>query len=1077
MSGLTLHFSNRTEVLIEELAALLREPLQNPFESEVIVIQSRGMARWISQQLALQHGVCANTRFLFPNAILTEIFDVMVGKDDSEELFSPDILQWRVMRVLPHCLAQAEFTQLSTYLGSDHSGLKAMQLAGEIANVLDHYSVYRPDLLWDWEKGKENHWQAILWRILVREGRGTHRALRQRKTLDRFKARIEFSRKLPTRVSVFGISQLPPFYLDVLNGLSMTSQVHFFFLNPTFEYWGEILSDKEQAKVKQWSRVKYGVDAEDHFETGHPLLASLGTLGREFFGMLLDRQGGETAENFRDPGEETLLHCIQSDILHLRDRGKDVPKKKISLQDNSLTIHSCHHPRRELEVLHNYLLSLFEMNPGLQPKDILVMTPDIETYAAYIEAAFQSQAHGRTAIPYSIADRVAKSESPLFQCFLKVLDLVGSRFKVTEVMDLLETPTVHARFKISTEEMSTIRQWVEETRIHWGFDQETRESQGVPGFSDNTWKAGLERLLLGYALTSQAPDLFEDILPYDRIEGSDGELLGRFLEMVEHLFQCLRRLEFPKTLTEWSETLNWMLESLLHENEENAADSQILRSILKHLEEVQSRSRFDQPIPIESLRAYLQDRLGREHSTFPFLTGGVTFCAMLPMRSIPFRVIAMIGLNHDHFPRQDRKVSFDLMAGTRRPGDRSLREEDQYLFLEALLSARDHLFISFIGQSPRDNVVLPPSVVVSELMDRLDQGFMIPAGGVAGFARHRLQGYHPIYFSGDTKRFSYSKADYEGLTARQERHWAPKPYLVEPLKEPGPEWNVIELRDFQAMLQRPCEFFFRRRLGVLLRDDAEVLQDSEPFSLDSLSRYRLGEEMVANQLKDRRLDTLFPYIQAQGILSPCGLGDAQYRELARSVRSFTERLLDFRSGKTMENQKVEIEYRGIQLRGTLQDIYANQLLKHRFAKLKPKDRLAIWVEHLLLQRVATDGYPKESVFVGGDGVWRYRAVEKSEMLLYRLLEFYRQGLRQPLRFFPRSSLAYAMAIFKGKSRDEALQSAERSWRGQEEFDVAGECDELYHWLGFREICPLDKEFENLALEIIGPLLECEQKEA
>ena len=1074
MPGLILHFSNRTELLVDELASLVAEPLDNPLTSEVIVVQSQGMARWLSQQVALRHGIWANCRFLFPNAIVSEIFNALIGEDLEENLFSPEILQWRILGILPQCLERPEFSNLKSYLSNDGTGLKELQLAEQIANVFDHYTIYRSDLLFDWERGKETHWQAFLWRSLARQGPGTHCADRRRKSLDKLQSGNFEVKTLPPRISVFGIPQLPPFHLDVLTACSQFSKVHMFFMNPTMEYWGEILSEKQQANIKRRQQAIHGVDAEDHFETGNPLLASFGNLGKEYFGLLLDRQSEEQEEQFDDPGEGSLLHCIQSDILHLRTRGKDLGKKRFSSQDHSIRIHSCHGPMREMEVLYDYLLSLFEKHPDLQPHHILVMAPDIEKYAPFIEAVFESESNETKRIPFAIADRGAKSASPVIQAFLKILHLVGSRLKVTEVVDLLDSPCIHQHFGISAEEMVRIHHWLEETRIHWGMDSISRLAQGLADFPENTWKAGLDRLILGYALPPDGAQLLDGILAFGGIEGKQGQLLGQFLNLLNSLFETLRRLEAPHSLTSWSEALLDILATLFEEDEDSTLDFQLMRSTLRQLSKIQERSQYDRPIRIESLRYHVERLLDQKGSALNFLTGRVTFCAMLPMRSIPFRMIAMVGMNHDSFPRHDSQVGFDLIGTNRRRGDRSLREEDRYLFLEAVLSARDALHISYVGQSTVDNSELPPSGVISDLQDVIEQGFDLPQGIGSIVMRHPLQAYSPSYFSRDSRWFSYSKENCEGLAARESSNWKASAFVSEPISEPGKEWRMVDIKDLQKFLQKPTEFLLHRRLGLLLQKNTEILQDAEPFSLDSLDDYTLKQDMLEKGLQGIKLKELLPYVRAKGVLPPQVPGEVRFRQLVREVETYTENLLPYLSGPKEDDLDIDCLCAGFQLRGMLRDVYSRHLLRFRCADLKPKDRLAIWVEHLVLNHLMVEGYPLESVLVGQDGVRIYQPVKEPGKILEKLLDLYWRGLCLPLHFFPSASWSYAEARHKGKSPEEALQVAQSKWNGNDFIKGMAECQDPYHWLGFRDINPLDEEFESLSMDIFGPLIECER---
>ena len=210
-------------------------------------------------------------------------------------------------------------------------------------------------------------------------------------------------KQLPSRVSIFGISTLPKFYLELIEALAGYIEVHLFVMEPTPQWWQDIVSAREEGNIlkKQPNRT-----AEDlHLERGNTLLASMGKLGRDFLGFVADLDSAVHREHFIEPRGDTMLSSIQKDIFELRD-----PAQKASMagNDRSIQVHSCHSEMREVEVLHDQLLALLSDNPDLQPQDIVVMMPDVATYAPFIEAVFDTPEIQKQRIPYSIADRTAR---------------------------------------------------------------------------------------------------------------------------------------------------------------------------------------------------------------------------------------------------------------------------------------------------------------------------------------------------------------------------------------------------------------------------------------------------------------------------------------------------------------------------------------------------------------------------------------------------------------------------------------------------------------------------------------------
>lgn len=1082
MPGFYLYYSNRTEILLGELAEVVSRPPLPPLQREIIVVQSKGMEQWVSQQLASKFGIWANAWFPFPNRMLQELFQAVLPDAALGERFSPEILSWRIQSHLDRLPDVADFEPLKNYLVGGKRGLRRVQLCQRIADTLDQYTLYRPEIVLLWERNHESHWQAQLWRRLISGEKELHRAAIRRRFLAAIRKGIPATVELPSRISIFGIPSLPPFHLEVFAAVSGFMDVHLFLLSPSREYWTDILSEKEQARRQQRQRaqMQLAFPVNPYFETGHPLLASLGTLGRDFSGMLLDCEGAQDKSHYEDPGEETLLACLQSDVLNLRHRGRDGRRKVIESRDTSLQIHSCHSPLREMEVLYDHLLAFFDEDPALQPNDILVMTPDIESYAPYIAAVFGREREKRL-FPFAISDRTARNESIVAQAFLKLLDLSGSRLAAPAVLDLLDMELVRRRFGIQPEDRDWILKWVRETRICWGLDGKDRERHGLPAFDENSWRQGIDRLLLGYAMPETA--MFAGVLPAEGVEGSGGLLLGRFVEYLERLFAEVRDLGRSRTLAEWSESLLAVLSRFLEESEELSEEFQLLRGQLRRLADLQRESDFAEPIGLDAVKHWIEQRL---HSTEPgqgFLSGGVTFCAMLPMRSIPFKVIALVGMDSKAFPRFNRPLGFDLMARAPKLGDRSLRSEDRYLFLEALLSAREKLHISYVGQSIRDNSELPPSVVLSELIDVLDHGFVMGAKEkpirehVA--VRHRLQAFSPSYFSAGARLFSFSEENLEALRARQDALGspirAPLPFVVGSIGKAPAEFQCVDVAELKRFYRNPASYFFRRRLGLTLEDDSVLLEEREPFALGSLDKYSLNQELTGEALDGETIDAAYLWAKGQGFLPAGNAGEVAFRACAAEVNAFVKLLRPMLEGQRLAAVKVDVSLGSFRVTGRLDRIWPSHLLRYRCAAVKAKDRLDVWIDHLLLQCCAPSAYPSRSLLAATDGVWNYGRVANAQTLLERLLSTYWEGLEEPLRFFPQSSYEYARSVNRGQEESGAMRAAAKVWHGGHDEQPPGERDDRYYQLAFGTIDPLDDRFCKLARQIFGALLEHEEE--
>jgi exodeoxyribonuclease V gamma subunit len=1079
MPGLYLFTSNRMEALAELLAEALREPQASPLAPEIVGVQSRGMERWVAMALARHNGVCANVRFPFPNALLDEVFHRLTPGAPEASGPDPEALAFRLMRLLPRELGRPEFAGLRAYLSQDPHQLKLYQLSRRLADLFDQYAVFRPAMLLRWEAGRidpdpTERWQARLWRALIAEAPGAHRARLTLGAIAGLRAGEACSECLPERIALFGISFLPPFYLECFEALSRVVRINLFLLNPCREYWGEIVSEKEIRRIEERHPGAALSGADFHLERGNRLLASLGALGRGFFETVAGL-GAVQTERFDEPGGETALERLQADVLNLRDGRGSAGEAHAPAPDESIRIHSCHGPMREMEVLHDQLLAAFEQDPRLRPVDVVVMAPDIGVYAPYISAVFGAPEEERERIPYSIADRGPAGGDPVAAALLALLDLKGSRLGAAEVMGLLELPAIRDRFELPEDRLPLIAHWVREARIRWGEDERSRAALGLPGHGGNSWRSGLQRLVLGYAMPARDGRLFEGILAFDDIEGGPAWVLGNFMEFTDRVFELVRRLARPQTLVEWRRTLLDVLADFVAGPAETAPESRRIQRLLDELGGLEPEARFGAPVTLEVVRGFLSARLDRERIGHGFLSGGVTFCALLPMRSIPFQVVCLIGMNHDAFPRIQQPLSFDLIARNPRPGDRSRRNDDKYLFLEALLAARKRLYISFVGQSIADNSSLPPSVLVAELIDVVANGYA--AQGEAGrppaplVTAHRLQAFSRAYFEERTALFSYSRVNLLACSGAGNRR-PPPPFFERPLPcEDEAAGREVGADDLCAFLSHPAGFLVRQRLGIRLSGGGEpTLEEREPFVLDPLSAYRIGQSLLERHLAGQDPAALFECLRAGGDLPHGRVGEYLFARLNAQVAQFAARVLPVLPTGAAEIVEIERAIGGFRLNARLSAHPGHGCVKLRYAKVAAKDFLRAWIDHLYLSLGESGRAPRRSLLIGRDCAWALGRVETAPEVLAGLLSLYRRGLTQPIRFFPETSLAWFLRAGRvpGDERG-ALAAARQRWVGGDY--VVGESADPYHRLCFGQTEPLDEEFTETARAVYGPLFD------
>ncbi|MCP5424127.1 MAG: exodeoxyribonuclease V subunit gamma [Gammaproteobacteria bacterium] len=1072
---LRVHHSNRTEQLVAALAETLRNPLESWLTPEIVIVESRGMERYLTLGLANTLGISAHIEFPYPARFLWEAYRAVFPDLPETSPFDKGVLAWRTLRLLDELEPEDEATApLLGYL-TDADAFERFELAWKIADVFDQYLVYRPDWLNRWDAGQDGHWQAVLWRKLAMH-RIPHRARLQQDFLGKLKTLKKRPPGLPERVSVLGINSLPTAYLETLQALSKLCQIDLYLLNPCRQYWGLIQTEREIARHCGEEEA-----ASLYLETGNRLLASLGRQGRDFHHLLSEIDAAPT-ETFVDLPEDNLLHCLQADILDLRNRGanaaqcafdaltQDISATPISITDRSLQVHVCHSATREVEVLHDQLLALFEADPSLKASDVVVMTPDIEVYAPAVRAVFDT---AKPYIHYSLADRDPRAENAIMDAFLGLLELPDGRFDVNQVLALLEVPAVLSRFDLGETDLPLIKRWLRETTIRWGVDAKSRAALDLPDTSEHTWQAGLERLLLGFALPTGETRLYEHILPYDAMEGESARIMGRLQRFTRQLFALSDRLAGEHTLDVWQTLLLAVLDDFIAASDAFENEREALRAVLGNLADTGSAAAFTVPVSSDVIRAWLRHNLNTGGNLRGFLWGGVTFCTMVPMRSIPFRIVCLIGLNDGAYPRSQHPADFDLMAQKPRRGDRSRRLDDRYLFLEALLSARDVLYLSHVGRSIRDNSAIPPSVLVSEILDYVRQGVFPESAPTANplsliVTEHPLQAFSPRYFVPDEERlFSYSPLLRTAASQAGRGEIERNPLLRGPLPEPDGAFRQLDFQNLIWFFLHPTRYLLRERLKIQLKEQDGLLESREPFALEPFADESIRQRLLDQQLAGQTPADIQRLVRAAGLLPHGAIGRFLYRRELGRLKPLLETL---RENPVTPGVKPEVNLSlgEFQLTGWLANVTARGLQNYAVRAPSARHYLELWIRHLVLNCLRPRDVDLYSTWHGLGETLVLRPMENPFGELRKLLTLYWQGLSEPLHFFPRSALAYAETARKSPNGD-PLSAAQGCWDGNEH--RRGEGRHPYYQLAFRYQDPIDETFVELARQVFDPLFE------
>jgi len=1066
--GFMVLHGNRLEDLRDLLSKFLGTQPLPPLTPEVILVQSNGMKHWLEMALADDSalGICAATRLELPSGYLWQVYRSVLGADavPAHMPFDKSHLVWRLMRLLPVLAAsQPVYAPLQRYLTQDADGRKLYQLALQVADVFDAYQSYRADWLADWATGHDllrghdgqpgaladaHAWQAQLWRDIRADVGPTLADASRASVHARFMAALQAQLApyqatgqrppgLPPRLVVFGISSLPMQTVAALAQLGQFCQVLMLVQNPCQYYWGDIVAGHDQLRSQLRRRQAARPVASD----SHPLLASWGKQGRDYLHLLDDfdnvaqyRQRMHRVDFFADPaaGQDapTLLNQLQSGILNLEPAHNALDAKRDVLpDDHSIRLVTCHGAQREVEVLHDRLLAWFDADPALMPRDVMVMVPDMAAFAPHIQAVFGRFATGQARhVPYSVADTTPR-QSPLVQALEQLLSLPNARVSLADWLGLFEVAAVRQRFGLDAADVALLHDWLAQAGVRWGLDAQHRMAwgvpPGVPGLDQNTWAFGLRRLLLGYAVGAGAP--WGNTLPQAALNGLDASVISALLDWVDAVNQTLLELSESKPPAQWGLTLAGIVERFFLAADD--ADERLIQRCLAPLEpwlQACEAAQLETPLPLDVVREFWLSQIEESSLQQRFFGGGVQFGTLMPMRSIPFKVICLLGMNDGDYPRQQAARDFDLMALSWRAGDRSRREDDRYLFLEAILSARQKLYISWQGHRATDNSAQPPSVLVAQLLDYLRMGWQ----GAPEPQQQPLQAFSDAYFLQDSPFESYAH-DWarvheqtviasevkQSMTAEcMDRHAT----LAMTTQGSDAAPDHLTLADLRQLLRQPVEVFFKSRLRVRLDTVDELEQSEEPFTLNGLEQYQAGQTLLDAADLPRALE----HMRLSGQLPMAAFGQRLATELQTKAQVVLNRHGEWtlRYPEPLPAQSIDLQLAGVTLTGTLAGLCRGDAgwlqLNQRVGAVLEGDKeartarvhvvLGLWLQHLA---ACASALPLTSVQLGLDGQVVFAPLPQADALrlLQGLVTAYLAAWARPLPVACKTAWAYLQA--------------------------------------------------------------------
>lgn len=1063
------YHGNDLHILRKAACALLAREPAPPLLAERLVVPNVGMAKWLRMGIAQHGGIAANLRIESPAAFLEGLAQTLFDETTTSQPWSKEQIALRLMRELPPLQQQAGFEAVSRYLQGSDPQRRLYALSLRLAELYDRYLLYRPESMLGWESGTHepalagNAWQAVLWRALVgrlQEERPAqaHGARRLQRLIERLRTQDFLDTGLPRRVIGFGLGALAPLFIEAFSALARHCDVHLFLFNPCDAYWYDTESERTLARWRVEEPERAALSG-----SGNTLLDTWGRSGRSWLEKLLALDGSEAVECFAATTTPGVLGALQRGVL----RHEEPRRARLLEDDESLVFAETHSRLREVEALQDQLLHLLGSLDGLRPRDIVVMAPDIGAYASAIDAVFTLPHGDPRRLPYTIADRSPGAANPLLQGFLELLQLPESRFERSALLALLAIPAIGARFSIDAETLQSLRERSDAAMIRWGLSAEPLPD-GTPGPERNSWQFGLDRLLLGIAFDEDT--VYGDIAALDP-GGSDGiEALGRLCDFLERLASWSTRLVAARPMSAWVGLLHELLGDFFHDGPDSAAGLAVLHHAIADTATALDDAGHDGPITRSVLHDMLAARLAVPDGAHDFLRGGLNFCQLTPLRSIPFRVVCLLGMNANDFPRASPPPAFDLMARAPRAGDPSPRDDDRYLFLEALLAARDHLYISRVAHDERSDAEREPALPLSELRNHIDSWWYSdderPASEVLT-REHRLKPFDRAYFEPGNPLFSFR---HEWLPAASEPGTATA-FCAQDL--PTPPLDELSLDSLLAFMRNPCRGFLEQRLGVRLDDAGEAADDEEPMALDALARWQLQTALIDTALAGKDIDTIERVLSSSGQL-PHGYAGRQTLDAGLdSSHSLLATAADWAALPT-HSEEFLLDFDGLRLRGSLSGLRAGRLLRISASKAHGRVLLPFWIQHLCCCAASLTSGSAELHCSDASHALAPLAPALAREHLAELLHIYHQGLSRPLPLFPQASCAYAQALRKSGEPHEAMARARARFLG----DGTGEGSERSVRRVFAEpIQALDEEFAKLAERVFNPLLDALAKVA
>ncbi|AMA64895.1 RecBCD enzyme subunit RecC [Candidatus Arsenophonus lipoptenae] len=1040
---LYIYHSNRLNVHKNIISNLIKNyPLINPIEKEIILVPSQIMSQWLQIELAYSIGVVANISFLLPSNFIWNIFIQVFSSFPKKNTFSKENMSWKFMKILPSLLDEPEFKEIKQYLNKDIDNRKLHQLSYRIAFLFKKYLIYRPQWLECWYNkqiinglSNHQHWQKILWLKFIEY----YKKLNQhhwyytnpyKKFINTLDLPLSSNINLPKRIFICGIISFPPIYLELFNALSKHIDIHLMMMNQCYKYNYDI-QEGNNLKTNIDTCAKYNINKKKLF-LNNQLLESWGKLGIDNLYLLSQFKQSNEIHKFIDIPSDSLLHHIQRDILNSKNLNNirltknsyfnSLSKRKLNKKDKSLTFHSCHSPQRELEVLHDYLLKLFDENPTLIPKDIIVMVSDINKYMPYIKAVFNNVSANHS-IPFSIsAYKIEHGDYSILQTFILLLNLPNIRFTGEEIFTFLEIPALARKFSIYENELPLLKRWINESGICWGLNNEHISMLDLPITEQNTWSFGLNRMMLGYVMHNNI-GTWNNISPYNECTGLSAKLVGHLAVFIDYLSNWKNILNKKKKLSEWLPIGQIILNDFFEINENIES---IFIFILKQWKKIINTgilAKYEDMVSISIIRNELEKSFNDEKIKQRLFNDKISICNLTSMHSIPFKVVCLLGLNDQIYPRSIPTLNFDLITDNPQLGDQNYRDNDYFLFLEALNSASQIFYLSYIGYNINDNQENNPSVLINELLDYISQNFCLEGDehlniDFSSFKikKHLVTKHTRVPFSiknylSNSIHQSYSTAWLQTAKKKGKKQILFCKSSLMPIEQYS---NEISLEQLISFYRHPIKYFFQKRLKVYFFNKEVHLPENEPFIVDNLEKYKINEQLMKAMINEESIENLLTIVRATGKLPVKYFGQIYWEKQIKDMQPLVNKI-KINYHKVINKPFIIKFLENTYLHGQLSNLQQNGIIRYRPAILTINDGLSLWIEHLIFCLIIGVG---ESYYWGkNNSEWCFNSIDKCQAKLYlqQLINGYKEGMNSPLALFNKSSWKWLISCYNKKN--------------------------------------------------------------